>query len=1502
MKLQPHKDLIRDGKRNQGYAIRIGNKVPNNSANLAYVHSKPVSPEENILLEDVSSQIKENGLSSFIEKDYLVYPNREYLLETEDSQSIFPTDAIDISDEFTLRKNRQDSPKPVFYKMELEGRFDARAAQVIPYTGGYSTETEQEAIALEEILPSKRNELLYVGSSIRIEANGAPLSKDDVYKIQLVREENFIYRIVVFTNFRNEDDITYKVIYPHYIKERQTSELKEEVLKAYPFFQQVTIEQFKNMVKEMEENPDSYKHLKIYSIEEKDNNYSFYATSDVMIANYQTRTPQLFQHRVEAKLNTKLSETNPGKLNIGFIFVQEVFGVENLSSVGKALNENGLLPNYIELVNPHPLELDLLKRDLRYWQANLDMPDHYYEDYDLLVITGYGKIDISMYKDKIQHFLSNGGVLWVDNAGSNLSVLDFTTSKGNSFVVDIGFSASSNEFGVRQVNAKTPYTERLYVLEDTAKLGYTNTSPTILFGQDEESVQWDTIIKHLNGGPSIIKKTLFEKGTLLVSNAGIFRGFYHNQTENVHFVLNTILHHAEEQWIFTPWRNEFVYHKDNLFLQEYKANNADVYVNDRNDYNQNDIVAKKILHPSIKEFVKVYCRPWFYNAVGKYFHAIEGDKGMSLNNSGFESANTGDPIVREWSSDTVNAIPGWNTKKLAGQNVVFKHDWESSLFGARQVTLNSTDGTVGVHAFWESEDIYLPIDDYKVTTWVSTEQVRGITTDGIKIGVYNLNGEMISSSIFLTGKKDYVKLETVFHMDAPQYVRIRLGFVDGNGFGYAAFDHVTLDTVGAVRGVPENEGEKSLYVFSTKPNSTTIDIEAEGFGSANITRVNPRVSFTYTIMPFIYQWISFGVDPANGMEYGRYERKYGVPVSYQMDIRKSDGLLSLGYLHTLLPPIPSGKEWYDKNQIFYLISLGSENIGENDLVNLKLFDRKTGSEWYYSNELIIGHKDIFWATDDPSLALHAETTFETIRATKRNFGLKLKDDLKIYAELPKTKDAKENWYLRIHNGQFTKNQLGYNEWLELHTSSNRDPIEKYKERTMRSEKYSIHEYSKQIFNPSVGTMTVENEMEYLNPSTIKAPHKNLHIIQGRAEMEQLIVEGYSESVGTMFRGVQKDWLRNGQAKFYLDAESNGNVVEIFEEYPIEVDYEAGTILFPLENVTGKVYASYDFRNFHIHKRVYKNTKVTDELLEDKIHDRNTNETALFGKKTNWLIQPVPILKTSKGKPTPENTIPSTEYRIDYEKGKVFFKFEPVGPIYADYGFYEKQEITVKDYDIQNGIFLLEKNVSFKDDLYGTYSYYEDYYDYKGYFNDHLNTWFHLDLNPSVGHYSTLPVTTYVGEDEKVEYRRVPSAKLLNKSIHIYLVPNSENGNSVRHCFSREEWKSIQRSNPMYLLLAKVQVREHTNVNEVVVMDARTRGGGISDSLSTRTIDNRIKGRQRYWDIGNWDGKAFYRNGVLIINLPRKILTEYGGTLLEEYVRESIDKHIAFGTYYILEWV
>jgi hypothetical protein len=105
-----------------------------------------------------------------------------------------------------------------------------------------------------------------------------------------------------------------------------------------------------------------------------------------------------------------------------------------------------------------------------------------------------------------------------------------------------------------------------------------------------------------------------------------------------------------------------------------------------------------------------------------------------------------------------------------------------------------------------------------------------------------------------------------------------------------------------------------------------------------------------------------------------------------------------------------------------------------------------------------------------------------------------------------------------------------------------------------------------------------------------------------------------------------------------------------------------------------------------------------------------------------------------------------------------------------------------------------------------------------------------------------------------------------------------------------------------LLLGKLYVREHTDVNQTIVMDARKRGGGLSERVTDQEITKRVQDKQRYWDIGSWNGKAYYRNGTLMLKIPKTVLQSHGGHFTEEQVSEMLDKYAAYGTYIITEYV
>ena len=1477
--MKPHKDLIRNKLRSAGQSIRVGKKVPVNSANLAYVSTKPVSPEENLLIEDRSSYIQENGLPTYVEKEVMAYPNQAYRLESESGQSVFPSDNLHVTDEFTVRRHVQDTEKPLYFLMECKGRFDAKGSYVLPYVGGRSTDFTSQAVKYEELSYDDQADILYMGELIRVQ-NETGSNANLSYKVHLIRDGNStLYRILIYTDFRGDKDNTYKVTYPSYVNGKVTT--KEEVLNAYPFFERIEYDQLMDVI---EAGTAESLSKKQYSIVETSSGYEVYASSQVMIANAVTRPPQWFKYRTEAKLKTKLSETNKGKLRMGVIYLNTtVFNVENLYGVGKVLANSALKPSYLTVENPHPIDPSWLPSDVRYWQADLDMPAHQYYDYDVLFLTGYGTTDLSAYRDYFEDYLSQGGVIWLDNGGEGVNALNFTVNNANTFVTNVGFSTTATETGSKRFLTNESYRNRFYLLpENITDLGYEKVLNKITFGAGERLDNWTVHVQFGSGGPALMERTLYSKGKLMVSNCGILRSVYHNDDFTMKFIFNVLLTHAENQWFFSPWRQDYVYHRDNLFEQEYQdVLGNQVYVDDRHDLDVTQIVAKKQLGKTCRDMLLPHVKTWFQTATGTYYPVIESDNEISIENNDFEaiSINSSGVPITQWTATTANAIPGWNTKVFAGATPTFKQVDNITARGVKSVYLSTTNAS-GTQSFWESADLFLPADTYEITGWVKTSAVSGLTTDGAKIGIYLPNGTMVAKSVGVSETRNWTEVKFSFTLSASATVKIRLGFVDGNGLGTVYFDNITMFSKGSVHITPTNIGEKSLYAYAIKPKGETIDIRTQGFVEEDIARIQPSVPFKLYIRSFVYKWQNLT---------RRYEREYGNSASYNLNINKAEGIKTYGYLHSMLPPLLDGAEWQDKNRVYYeLIAYGDDGF-VNPLVNVSLYDTEQGKEYYLKNgELVIGYMDLYWARLIPTILIQAQTPYETIRASRRQFGLKLTNEDKIYVEGPQTKDSRESWFLRIHNGMFLKSELGYEEWAGI--TGNATQTSKYSARTIRPETYKIPEYDQQVFHPYQGVKTVENQVEYINRKMVKVPDNNLFVEIGSVSKEQLNPIGADR---TVFEASRERWDERKTVTVYVDAEVNGTYTEVEEGFAI--DYDTGVIIFE-KTVTGTVQASYSYCNLRLYKRTYQNGKVVNEVL--KTEDKKT----YVSKRPFWLYQPAPVIKLAPGTPTKETTLSPLEYSIDYKQGVIKLNKEGQRALYADYGYYTQTAVEIEDYDVQNGIIYLKNEVSFQDDLYAEYSYEEQFYEYRGYYNSEIRQFLYLDLNPSVGHYSTLPSTSYSSGNPVVSYKTLPSAKLLNKEIHVYMVPQSMGGASIRHCFSALEWKKIQETNPMCLLLAKVFVREHTNVDQAVVMDARTRGGGLKESITEQEISKRVQGKQRYWDIGGWNGKAYYRNGTLIVRIPKKVLQSNGGQFTEEQVEQMLEKYVAYGTYTIIEYI
>jgi len=102
-------------------------------------------------------------------------------------------------------------------------------------------------------------------------------------------------------------------------------------------------------------------------------------------------------------------------------------------------------------------------------------------------------------------------------------------------------------------------------------------------------------------------------------------------------------------------------------------------------------------------------------------------------------------------------------------------------------------------------------------------------------------------------------------------------------------------------------------------------------------------------------------------------------------------------------------------------------------------------------------------------------------------------------------------------------------------------------------------------------------------------------------------------------------------------------------------------------------------------------------------------------------------------------------------------------------------------------------------------------------------------------------------------------------------------------------------------IAKVFLVPNTRIGQNIIFDTRQRGGGIKEEV------NPIGDEEWFWDIGNFEGRAYSGNQVLIFDIPKHVqhfpyLLNEKGEFKEELIRKKIDKYVAMGTFYLINYV
>lgn len=232
----------------------------------------------------------------------------------------------------------------------------------------------------------------------------------------------------------------------------------------------------------------------------------------------------------------------------------------------------------------------------------------------------------------------------------------------------------------------------------------------------------------------------------------------------------------------------------------------------------------------------------------------------------------------------------------------------------------------------------------------------------------------------------------------------------------------------------------------------------------------------------------------------------------------------------------------------------------------------------------------------------------------------------------------------------------------------------------------------------------------------------------------------------------------------------------------------------------------------------------------------------------------------------------------------------------------KRQLTVKNYNFNYGIIEFEDKISDNDLIELDYTYEENYYHYRGYYEDGdaSNKMIDINLNPSM-------YNTYTDNKHEI-YDRENVYNLFNRTIHFFLKPMRIIDKSDGEILEDNYFTLYHRVDqpdaigPFDLHVGRVFIRHHTSLKSTKLVDTRRRGGGILESM-TDDLRRELEPESDYYlDIGTLDGTPFHENSVVVIKVDQRLLIEHGGNFSEHEVRDAIQKWAAYGMFPIIEFV
>lgn len=154
-----------------------------------------------------------------------------------------------------------------------------------------------------------------------------------------------------------------------------------------------------------------------------------------------------------------------------------------------------------------------------------------------------------------------------------------------------------------------------------------------------------------------------------------------------------------------------------------------------------------------------------------------------------------------------------------------------------------------------------------------------------------------------------------------------------------------------------------------------------------------------------------------------------------------------------------------------------------------------------------------------------------------------------------------------------------------------------------------------------------------------------------------------------------------------------------------------------------------------------------------------------------------------------------------------------------------------------------------------------------------------------------------------------SRSLLGKAVYIYILPEyvrDANGVLITASVQTQTLRFttdpsvFNVSNPNYdplaVELGVVYMSTALDINDLVILDTRRRGGGAKDSIANTNLIQLLNEASMYWDVNYGAGMLYQKGGFIIVRLPAALSNDF----TEAQIRQVIDHNITAGVKYKLE--